>query len=191
MHKQRLQPFCFASTTAIQGPTYRQPACPCPLLLLQSKRESWSHDSHVTLKEQASSTAAPHRTPIRLPSSTPLYRRLCGLANATSPPPRPWSRSTLTVPRENTLESPQISSPPPLIVQLRKWTYLQTFIAIKHREIKKTDFSCDQDSVSTVNGKASEKKWKYCLQYGRIAYIFDIICMAKAQENLYKSATLF
>ena len=82
-------PSVLPSTTPIQSPIYRQPACPCPLLLLQSKRESWSHDSHVTLKEQASSTAAPHRTPIRLPSSTPLYRRLCGLPDATSPPPRP------------------------------------------------------------------------------------------------------
>ena len=51
-------PSVLPSTTPIQSPIYRQPACPCPLLLLQSKRESWSHDSHVTLREQASSTAA-------------------------------------------------------------------------------------------------------------------------------------
>ena len=146
LHKQRLQPFCFASTTAIQGPTYRQPACPCPLLLLQSKRKSWSHDSHVTLKEQASSTAAPHLTPIRLPSSAPLYHRLCGLPDATSPPPRPWSRSTVTVPRENTLDSPHISSPPSLIVKSRNGLICrlllqssivksrkQTFYAIKNQ----------------------------------------------------------
>ena len=63
--------------------------------------------------------AALHLTPIRLPSSTPLYHRLCGLPDATSPPPRPWSRSTLTVPRENTLNSPHISSPPSLIVKSR------------------------------------------------------------------------